>query len=119
MPGPGIHDSATDIYGRERPQDRLKGAKKKDSADALETAEEVARRLHRAKRFISDEGPGPAFSATAKKVKGATMVQRHEPIVGTCEKLEKNYFRLGQAPPAHTVRPLRVLRKAHEHLQGR
>ena len=34
------------------------------------------------------------------------------PVVGTCQILEKNYFRLTDAPPPETVRPLPVLEKA-------
>lgn len=34
------------------------------------------------------------------------------PVVGTCETLEKNYFRLTAPPAPHTVRPLRILEQA-------
>ena len=39
------------------------------------------------------------------------------PVVGRCEDLEKNYFRLTSAPNPDTVRPLPVLRKTLEHLK--
>ena len=37
--------------------------------------------------------------------------------MGTCQTLEKSYFRLTAPPPAHTVRPLPVLEKALEHVR--
>ena len=39
------------------------------------------------------------------------------PLVGRCEDLEKNYFRLTSAPNPEIVRPLPVLRKTLEHLK--
>lgn len=39
------------------------------------------------------------------------------PLVGRCEDLEKNYFRLTSAPNPDTIRPLLVLRKTLEHLK--
>jgi hypothetical protein len=41
------------------------------------------------------------------------------PIVGTCEILEKNYFRLTAPPNPNTVRPLSVLERALEHVIAR
>ena len=39
------------------------------------------------------------------------------PIVGTCQILEKNYFRLTAQPPANVVRPLEVLARALDHVR--
>lgn len=39
------------------------------------------------------------------------------PIIGRCQKLEKNYFRLTAPPNPDTVRPLSVLRKALDLLK--
>lgn len=41
------------------------------------------------------------------------------PIVGTCEVLEKRYFRLTAPPNPNTVRPLALLEKALEHVIAR
>lgn len=39
------------------------------------------------------------------------------PVIGRCQKLEKNYFRLTSAPNPDTVRPLPVLRKTLDLLK--
>lgn len=44
---------------------------------------------------------------------------RNGPVIGTCQKLEKNYFRLTSAPKPETVRPLPVLENALELLKTR
>ena len=40
-------------------------------------------------------------------------------VVGTCQKLEKDYFRLTSAPPPNTVRPENILRQALELVKGK
>lgn len=45
------------------------------------------------------------------------VVEDIGPIVGRCQKLEKNYFRLTSAPNPDTVRPLEVLKKTLELLK--
>jgi SAC3 family protein LENG8/THP3 len=42
-----------------------------------------------------------------------------EAIVGTCQTVEKKYFRLTSAPKPETVRPLKVLQKALDLVKGR
>lgn len=42
---------------------------------------------------------------------------RTGPLVGTCQKLEKSYFRLTAPPAPDTVRPLPVLEKALVHIR--
>ncbi|KAK4544101.1 hypothetical protein LTR36_004599 [Oleoguttula mirabilis] len=41
------------------------------------------------------------------------------PLVGTCQKLEKSYFRLTAPPAPDTVRPLPVLEKALNHIRSK
>ena len=40
-------------------------------------------------------------------------------VVGTCQKLEKDYFRLTSAPPPNTVRPENILRQALVLIKGK
>lgn len=54
--------------------------------------------------FHSSRGESPAANANAG------------PIVGTCQTLEKNYFRLTAPPNPSTVRPVPVLQKALEFI---
>lgn len=44
---------------------------------------------------------------------------RVKPIVGTCQVLEKEYFRLNEIPDPNSVRPLPVLKKALDRLKSR
>ncbi|KIW05823.1 uncharacterized protein PV09_03029 [Verruconis gallopava] len=39
------------------------------------------------------------------------------PVIGTCQRLEKQYFRLNGAPKPEEVRPLDVLEKAFDHIK--
>ena len=41
------------------------------------------------------------------------------PVVGTCQKLEKQYFRLNGTPKPETVRPLDVLKEAYKFIMGK
>uniref|UniRef100_A0A7S3XCH4 SAC3/GANP/THP3 conserved domain-containing protein n=1 Tax=Picocystis salinarum TaxID=88271 RepID=A0A7S3XCH4_9CHLO len=50
--------------------------------------------------------------------KGSLGVELDSPLVGTCQSLEKSFFRLTSAPHPSTVRPEAVLWQALERLQG-
>ena len=53
-----------------------------------------------------------------QREKGSLGVEIDSPLVGTCQSLEKSFFRLTSAPHPSTVRPEAVLWKALERLQG-
>ncbi|KAJ5543107.1 hypothetical protein N7461_009110 [Penicillium sp. DV-2018c] len=68
----------------------------------------------RRKRFegvggVSPSSPARSPSQTAEVAQG--------PVVGRCQTLEKNYFRLTSAPNPDSVRPLPVLQKALDLLK--
>lgn len=71
----------------------------------------------RRKRF--EDTPSPYVSSTTSSAYDNQMAagSHQGPIVGRCQKLEKNYFRLTSAPNPDVVRPLPVLEKTLELLK--
>jgi len=57
--------------------------------------------------------PSPRISSRGDSPEPA----RTGPLVGTCQDLEKSYFRLTAPPEPNTVRPLPVLEKSLEHIR--
>ncbi|KAJ5222720.1 uncharacterized protein N7469_008960 [Penicillium citrinum] len=71
----------------------------------------------RRRRF---EGAGASYrnSGTSSPVDSPARSEPDQgPVIGRCQKLEKNYFRLTSAPNPDTVRPLPVLRKTLDLLK--
>ncbi|KAI9933453.1 hypothetical protein ASPWEDRAFT_115140 [Aspergillus wentii DTO 134E9] len=69
----------------------------------------------RRKRF---EGPGGGYRSSPSSPRGDSPVSGAQgPVVGRCQDLEKNYFRLTSAPNPDTVRPLPVLHKTLDLLK--
>ncbi|CAG8272847.1 unnamed protein product [Penicillium salamii] len=67
----------------------------------------------RRKRFDLDNGKSPSPAGSPARSADADR----GPVVGRCQTLEKNYFRLTSAPNPDTVRPLPVLIKALDLLK--
>ena len=61
------------------------------------------------KRRQRFEASGPVTTVAHRPIHIATPDAHEGPVVGTCQVLEKNYFRLTSAPKPETVRPLPVL----------
>lgn len=73
----------------------------------------------RRKRF-EGAGAGYGTSGTSSPLdspSSRSVDQDQGPVVGRCQTLEKNYFRLTSAPNPDTVRPLPVLQKALDLLK--
>jgi len=64
----------------------------------------------RRQRFERENG-GPSSPFSSSRDESPVPSAIEGPVVGTCYKLEKNYFRLTAPPKAETVRPLHILRK--------
>lgn len=102
------------ITGRVKNQD-----KKQKKAEALRLngfeadAELLAKRRQRF-GYVTPE-PSPYMSSRDESPEPV----RTGPLVGTCQDLEKSYFRLTAPPPPETVRPLPVLEKALNYVVRR
>ncbi|KAJ5503172.1 hypothetical protein N7463_006046 [Penicillium fimorum] len=70
----------------------------------------------RRKRFEGVGGSGNSSSSPAGSPMRAADADQG-PVVGRCQTLEKNYFRLTSAPNPDSVRPLPVLQKALDLLK--
>jgi len=133
--GPGLSPKVMSIYGPSSP------SAAQSRADALS-------RESRTQRFSSSTqdddsaigkyGPGKgkkgnnkkkgqnkAMTATVAPVPQAPIVPLTEEdlenmkVIGTCQQLEKDYFRLTSAPNPNTVRPEKVLRRALEFVKSK
>ncbi|KAI5281061.1 hypothetical protein KEM54_003410 [Ascosphaera aggregata] len=69
----------------------------------------------RRKRF--EDTPSPYISSSTSSARDNQVAGSKGPIVGRCQTLEKNYFRLTSAPNPDVVRPLPVLEKTLELLK--
>lgn len=74
---------------------------------------------NRKRRFQLDSRPGYQSPQTGSSSRDDSPRREANegPVIGRCEALEKNYFRLTSAPNPDTVRPLPVLRKTLDLLK--
>ncbi|KAF7198470.1 THP3-like C2A9.11c [Pseudocercospora fuligena] len=103
--------------------DRITGSTKKQNKKTKDNGkangwfdksqEALERRKQRFGRALSPDSPSDFVSSRDDSPAAGGQIG---PIVGTCEVLEKNYFRLTAPPNPNTVRPLPVLEKALEHV---
>ncbi|KAL0638426.1 hypothetical protein Q9L58_002569 [Maublancomyces gigas] len=92
--------------------DRFDKRARHDQSTYPSTADKLSQREKekRAKRFEdSNNRVSPPHPSTP--------IDNDKPLIGTCEKLEKQYFRLTSAPDPQHVRPLHVLEKTLELLK--
>jgi len=88
--------------------------KKKPRIAVDQSSKSKANLEMRRKRF--DLGNGNSHSSPAGSPARSPAADQG-PVVGRCQTLEKNYFRLTSAPNPDTVRPLAVLQKALDLLK--
>lgn len=98
------------MTGKSKNQDK----KRKDNVNWFDTSADALER--RRQRFAQSPEPSPYISS---RDDSPAVDANTGPIVGTCQTLEKNYFRLTAPPNPSTVRPLPVLEKALEHIMSK
>ncbi|KAI7601593.1 hypothetical protein KC319_g22445, partial [Hortaea werneckii] len=106
----GLEDRLT---GKTKTQ--LKKEKKAEALRANDLTADADILERRKQRFgvVSPE-PSPRVSSRAE-----TPDPPAGPLVGTCQRIEKSYFRLTAPPAPDTVRPLPVLEKALTHIRSK
>lgn len=73
----------------------------------------------RRQRFEIDRAATQSPGALPYRSKSPVLDAPSGPVVGTCQDLEKRYFRLTAPPKPETVRPLPVLRKTLDLLKSK
>jgi hypothetical protein len=94
--------------------DKFQGKKKKNSGIAESTSKLQADLEKRRQRFnLAANATSPNSSSEDE----SNLNPRRGPVVGTCQDLEKGYFRLTRAPRPHEVRPQHVLERTLDLLK--
>ena len=95
-------------------KENTKKQKKIDAfrANAVASNDALERRKQRF-GYVSPE-PSPYLSSRGDS---PAADNQSGPVVGTCQKLEKNYFRLTSAPKPEDVRPLPILEQMFDYLR--
>ncbi|OKO99228.1 THP3 -like protein [Penicillium subrubescens] len=107
---------------RSRFEDRIThpSTEKKLSRMTLDDSSKSKANLEMRRRRFEGTGVSYGTSGTSSPVDSPSSRspdQDQGPVVGRCQTLEKNYFRLTSAPNPDTVRPLPVLQKALDLLK--
>jgi hypothetical protein len=107
---------------RSRFEDRIThpSTEKKLSRMTLDDSSKSKANLEMRRRRFEGAGVSYGTSGTSSPVdspSSRSSDQDQGPVVGRCQTLEKNYFRLTSAPNPDTVRPLPVLQKALDLLK--
>jgi len=116
------HDRRQPGGGKKKKGKKRNRWQKGDIDDIDEDDPRERQRKHsRAQRFQNDNKYyRPSMHAAEPPINDAEEFDPEKlKIVGTCQDLEKNYFRLTSAPDPATVRPEDVLKRALDHLKRR
>ena len=94
-----------------------KKQKRAGKAFAVDTSHTVTDLEKRRQRFNLNSSGGNSPMLDVSRSHSPTPAAIQGPVIGTCQVLEKRYFRLTSAPKPETVRPQPVLEKALDMLK--
>lgn len=98
------------VTGKNKAQD-----KKRKDTNWFDNSKEA---LERRRQRFGQVSPEPSHLLSPRE--DSQMADANAgPIVGTCQTIEKNYFRLTAPPVPSTVRPVPVLEKALAHIKAK
>lgn len=100
------------ITGKSKNQDKKRKDQGKTPGSVFDTSMDA---LERRRQRFGAISPEPSPFLLSRDESPSTEVNTG-PIVGTCQTLEKNYFRLTAPPNPNTVRPRPILEKALDHV---
>lgn len=100
----GLQDRIT---GKSKNQEKKQKKQNAMNATAVDNSMDAVARRRQRFGYVTPE-PSPYESSRDHSPDQPST----GPIVGTCQTLEKNYFRLTAQPPPNVVRPLGILEKA-------
>jgi hypothetical protein len=100
--------------------DKAQGKKKKNSGIAESTSKSQADLEKRRQRFnLSHTNTNTTWHNSSSDDDSDQDSRSSGPVVGTCQDLEKGYFRLTRAPRPHEVRPQHVLERTLAFLKAK
>jgi hypothetical protein len=98
-------------YSTKKQADRAEKRPRKHQGDSM-VSSKFQEELDRRQQRFQNLGSAPSASPWSRSRDESKSPVPTGPVIGTCEQLEKNYFRLTRAPYPSEVRPLPILEKA-------
>lgn len=106
-------------YANQSQADRIEKRQRKTHGSAKPSSKSGSNLEKRKQRFESTNSPHSPSPYYSPREGSPTPDANQGPIVGTCQQLEKKYFRLTSAPKPESVRPQPVLEKTLELLKSK
>lgn len=105
-------------YANQGQADRVEKRQKRKLDDLAKGTSKYQENLEKRKQRFENGKPGNRSPQSLHHSQDGSPFDANEgPIIGTCQDLEKRYFRLTSAPKPETVRPLHILEQTLDLLK--
>ncbi|KAJ9635832.1 hypothetical protein H2199_008185 [Coniosporium tulheliwenetii] len=105
-------------YANQGQADRVEKRQKRKPDDLAKGTSKYQENLEKRKQRFENGKPGNRSPQSLHHSQDGSPLDANEgPIIGTCQDLEKRYFRLTSAPKPETVRPLHILEQTLDLLK--